>query len=262
MKKSLLSLLKERYPENKEGELYAYVLCGNVYCNGEKVRETSRKVDVRSDLEIRTKKYVSRGGFKLEGALDEWNIDCRKKIFLDAGASTGGFTDCLLQRGASLVYSVDVGYNQLDYSLRNDSRVMVREKCNIMEIEDLEPAPHMGVADLSFRSIGGAASRIINLTTSKRLIALIKPQFEVENLDDFNGVVDDPAVMRQILLDVSRVLNEEKLVILKLIPSKIKGKKGGNQEFLALIQPKDKPLTEELFPIEKLVDQAIERSRF
>ena len=148
--------MKERYPQKKESELFAYVLCGNVYCDGEKIRETSRKIDSRSELEIRTKKYVSRGGYKLEGALDEWGIDCRKKIFVDAGSSTGGFTDCLLQRGASLVYAVDVGYNQLDYSLRNDSRVVVRERCNIMELDDLEPAPHMGVADLSFRSIAGA----------------------------------------------------------------------------------------------------------
>jgi 23S rRNA (cytidine1920-2'-O)/16S rRNA (cytidine1409-2'-O)-methyltransferase len=257
LKKSLLLLLKERFPEKKEGELYAFVLCGNIYCNGEKIRDTARKVDVKSELEIRTRKYVSRGGFKLEGALDNWGIDCSKKIFLDAGASTGGFTDCLLQRGASLVYAVDVGYNQLDYSLRNDSRVVSREKCNIMDVGKLDPAPHMGVADLSFRSIAGAASKIIGLTTSHRLIALIKPQFEIENSEDFNGVVDDPTVIKSILLDVNRVLDEENLRILKLLPSKIKGKKGGNQEFLALIQPKAKPLVEEAESIISLVDRAM-----
>ena len=259
MKKTLLALLKERYPEKGEGELYAYVLCGDVYCDGEKIRETARKVDVRSIIEIRTKKYVSRGGFKLEGALDEWGIECGKKIFLDAGASTGGFTDCLLQRGASLVYAVDVGYNQLDYSLRSDSRVVVRERCNIMELEDLEPAPHMGVADLSFRSIRGAASRIIGLTTQKRLIALIKPQFEIEETEGFNGVVDDVNVIRSVLLDVIRALEEENLRLLKLSPSKIKGKKGGNQEYLALIEPKGKVLTENLISPEELVDQALSR---
>ncbi len=257
MKKPLLSLLKERYPQKKEGELYAYVLCGNVFCDGEKIRDTARKVDSRSDIEIRLKKFVSRGGYKLDGALEEWGIDCRKKIFLDAGASTGGFTDCLLQRGASLVYAVDVGYNQLDYSLRSDTRVLSREKCNIMDVEDLEPAPHMGVADLSFRSIRGAASKIIGLTTQKRLIALIKPQFEIENSEDFNGVVDDPDKIRSVLMDVARALEEEELRVLKLTPSQIKGKKGGNQEFLALIEPVSKPLTESLDTIENMISRAL-----
>ncbi|MDC7219864.1 MAG: TlyA family RNA methyltransferase [Spirochaetales bacterium] len=240
MKKPLLSLLKERFPEYKEGELYAFVLCGDVYCDGEKIRETSRKVDVKGELEIRTKKYVSRGGFKLEGALDEWGIDCNKKIFIDAGSSTGGFTDCLLQRGASLVYAVDVGYNQLDYSLRNNSRVVVREKCNIMDVEELDPAPHIGVADLSFRSIGGAATKIIGLTTTRKLLALIKPQFEVENSAGFNGVISDPETWRRVLFDVCECLHGEGLYVSRLSPSKVKGKKGGNQEFMALIVPRER----------------------
>jgi len=261
LKKPLLRLLIERFPHKSEKELYAHILCGDVYCNEEKVRDNRRKVDSRADLQIRTKKYVSRGGYKLEGALERWGIDCGKKIFLDAGASTGGFTDCLLQNGASLVYAVDVGFNQLDYSLRQDSRVVVRERCNIMELEELEPAPHMGVADLSFRSIAGAASRIIDLTTMRRLIALIKPQFEISGTDDFNGVVDDPEQVRSVLADVARTLEGESLKIFKLIPSSIKGKKGGNQEFLALIMPREGSLTEEAPPVDELIEQAMAEAR-
>lgn len=252
MKSSLLSLLKKKFPENSEKELYAFIICGNVYCNDEKIREAARKVDSKSYLDIRLKKFVSRGGYKLEGALNEWGIDCRGKIFVDAGSSTGGFTDCLLQRGAQSVHAVDVGYNQLHYSLRTDSRVHVHEKCNIMEVESLDPQPHMGVADLSFRSIKGAASKIIDLTSEKKLVALVKPQFEVEKSDDFNGVVDDPEVWKSVLIDVDKALREEGLAIHKLSFSSIRGKKGGNQEFLTLIREDDgivhiQTLIEEIF---------------
>jgi 23S rRNA (cytidine1920-2'-O)/16S rRNA (cytidine1409-2'-O)-methyltransferase len=239
VKLSLLSHLKKLFPEKTEKELYAYILYGNIYVNDEKVREPVRQIDSRAEVEIRLKKYVSRGGYKLDGALEEWGIDCRNKIFIDAGSSTGGFTDCLLQRGAALVYSVDVGFNQLDFSLRNNERVRVHEKCNIMDMEEPDPQPHMGVADLSFRSIGGAASKIVDLTSEKKLIALIKPQFEIEASDDFKGVIKDPAQWRSVLLDVCKSLFKEGLTVSRLLPSQIKGKRGGNQEFLAFIEKKE-----------------------
>ena len=156
-------------------------------------------------MEISFPKYVSRGGFKLEKALSEFGMDVTGLVMLDAGSSTGGFTDCLLQNGAKAVHSVDVGFNLLDFKIRNDSRVVVHEKQNIMTLtkEALVPAPQAAVADLSFRSIKGAASHILDLVGDTWLIALIKPQFEVPKWqENFFGVVDDPDLMRQTLTNV------------------------------------------------------------
>ena len=185
---SLLQLLKKKYPEKSDNENYAAVLCGDVSVNNEKIKDPSYKVDPDSEIILNKKKYVSRGGYKIEKALFYWKIDVKGKIILDAGSSTGGFTDCLLQHGARGVHAVDVGYNQLDYKLRSDRRVFVHERENIMKIESLDPEPEIGTADLSFRSIKGAAAKIINLVKENTLIALIKPQFEIGSSDpDFKG---------------------------------------------------------------------------
>jgi len=241
MKKlSLLNLLKTKYPEKSSNENYAAILCGDVHVNNEKIKDPSFKVDVDSNIEIIKKKYVSRGGYKIEKALSYWKIDVKDKIILDAGSSTGGFTDCLLQSGAKGVHAVDVGYNQLDYVLRRDSRVFVHERENIMKIENLDPPPAIGTADLSFRSIKGAAKRIIDLVEEKKLIALIKPQFEIGMFDpDFKGVVKDTEKLKTLLLTVAYELEEEDVFIKDIIESPIEGKKG-NREFLALIT--DKPV--------------------
>ena len=235
---SLLQLLKNRYPEKTDNENYAAVLCGDVSVNNEKIKDPSFKVDPDADIRINEKKYVSRGGYKIEKALSFWKIDVKGKIILDAGSSTGGFTDCLLQHGAAGVHAVDVGYNQLDYKLRSDKRVFVHEKENIMNIENLEPQPQIGTADLSFRSIKGAASRIISLVSEKNLIALIKPQFEIDKTDsDFKGVVKSCDKLKDILITVSEELASENVYIRDITESPIEGKKG-NREFLALLTDK------------------------
>ena len=181
MKKlSLIEIVSKRFPEIHRDVLYTRIMCGEVLVNGEKNSNPSSKIFINSKIEIIEKRFVSRGGLKLEAALDEWNIITNKKIFLDAGSSTGGFTDCLLKRGAGGVHAVDVGYNQLAYVLRTDKRVSVYEKCNIMHLNELTPVPDAAVADLSFRSISGAARHIIDLTSEKWLIALVKPQFEMD----------------------------------------------------------------------------------
>ena len=159
---------------------------------------------------------------------------------LDAGSSTGGFTDCLLQNGAKAVHSVDVGFNLLDFKIRNDSRVVVHEKQNIMTLakEDLVPAPRAAVADLSFRSIKGAASHILDLVGDTWLIALIKPQFEVPKWqENFFGVIEDPDLMKQTLTNVYENLQQDGVGILRATVSPIKGHKG-NTEFLALLEKK------------------------
>ncbi len=154
---------------------------------------------------------------------------------LDAGSSTGGFTDCLLQRGAKLVHSVDVGFNQLDWKLRTDARVIVHEKQNIMTLEALDPTPQAAVCDLSFRSIKGAASHILSLCGGTWLISLIKPQFEVPRWqENFFGVVEDPDLLERTMRNVHQALEEDGVGIKKLIRSPITGRKG-NMEYLALL---------------------------
>ena len=235
---SLFQLLKNRYPEKSNNENYAAILCGDVSVNNERIKDPSFKAAPDSEVVINTKKYVSRGGYKIEKALTYWKINVEGKVILDAGSSTGGFTDCLLQHGAAGVHAVDVGYNQLDYQLRKDKRVFVHERENIMKIESLDPRPEIGTADLSFRSIKGAAAKIIQLVSENILIALIKPQFEADSTDpDFKGVVKSIEKLKNILISVSEELAEENVYVRDIIESPIEGKKG-NREFLALLTDK------------------------
>ena len=236
---SLISLLEKKYPEFSRDRLVAYIVCKNVLVNGQTSTDPRQLVDGDSHIELSFPKYVSRGGSKLEYALDYWGIDPTGLVLLDAGSSTGGFTDCLLQRGAFKVHSVDVGYNQLDYRLRIDERVIVHEKQNIMTVTELEPIPQAAVADLSFRSIRGAASHILGLTTDKWLISLIKPQFEVPRWKEgFFGVVEDRALLLQVMTDVYEALVLEGVGMQAIVTSPILGRKG-NTEFLALLKPSE-----------------------
>ncbi len=238
MKKiSLIEIVSKRFPEINRDVLYTKIMCGEVFVCGEKISDPLNKVSIDSEIDIVEKKFVSRGGLKLETALDGWNIDVTGKTLLDAGSSTGGFTDCLLQRGAMGVHAVDVGYNQLAYSLRKDTRVNVLEKTNIMHIKELVPPPDSAVVDLSFRSIGGAARHIINLTTEKWLIVLVKPQFEINpgNYPDFSGIIRDKNILHDVLKGVLKKINKDNLFVDKVLISPVKGRKG-NTEFLFLIR--------------------------
>lgn len=179
---------------------------------------------------------MSRGGYKLEHALDEWKIDVAGRVALDAGASAGGFTDCLLQRGASLVYSVDCGYNQLEYSLRYDSRVVVMERTVVQDFVPTAGIPDFAVADLSFRSLSGVVGRMLPMTREGWMIGLLKPQFEDPALaDERDGAVDDcrhPDIIRRF----RRNLEEASVELLRLVPSPIRGKRKGNREYLVLLR--------------------------
>ena len=231
---SLLALLNKNFGKDKKEKNYALILCGNVLVNGIKIKDPKEKVDKNSEIKIIKKKYVSRGGYKLEYALEHWKIPTEGKVFLDAGSSTGGFTDCLLQRNALFVHAVDVGYNRIDYFLRKDKRVILHEKTNIMEITALSPAAEIGVADLSFRSITKAASKILYLTTEKKLIALIKPQFETEKENLEKGILENFSILKKTLLKVIDKLFDEKAFVHDIVQSPIKGTKG-NREFFFLI---------------------------
>ena len=238
-KVSLINLLINNDSALDKDKATALVICKNVYVNGELCTDPKAVFEKTATVEISYPKYVSRGGFKLEKALTEFEFDVADKVVLDAGSSTGGFTDCLLQSGAKAVHCVDVGYNLLDFKIRNDERTFVHEKQNIMNLNVLEPEPDIAVADLSFRSINGAASHILNLTKERILIALIKPQFEVPKWqENFFGVVNDPRLMVQTLTNVWDALDKENVGIFKATVSPIKGHKG-NTEFLVLLKDKD-----------------------
>ena len=236
MKKvNLLTLLKKNYPEYSSDKLYSHILCGEVIVDGGAIRNPKELFPEDTPVVLTDKKYVSRGGFKLEKALDIWHIDVKGKVVLDAGSSTGGFTDCLLQHGAKLVHAVDSGSNQLDFKLRQNPAVLVREKTNIMDVTALDPQPDIAVCDLSFRSIVHAASHILSLTREKKLIALVKPQFEERGLvPGFDGVIKKEEDLRRVLAETERLLAEDNTYIAEMIESPILGTKG-NREFLCII---------------------------
>jgi len=231
----ILDLLVRRYPEYDREALRAYIDCRQVRVDNETCVDPKSLYPLGSQVELVLPAYVSRGGLKLEHALRHWNLDVSDLVMLDAGSSTGGFTDCLLQHGALAVHAVDVGYNQLDYRLRVDDRVHVHERKNIMHVTELDPQPDAAVADLSFRSITGAASHILRLTTRKWMVSLIKPQFEVpKGTEGFHGVVDDAKLLREILMEIFLQLSREGVGVTDIIESPILGRKG-NREFLALL---------------------------
>jgi 23S rRNA (cytidine1920-2'-O)/16S rRNA (cytidine1409-2'-O)-methyltransferase len=249
-----LQLLQERFPEIEKEQHYAYILAGSYRADGELIRDP--RAPIRRDAEIsrQSRKYVSRGGEKLEHALVHWNIDVSGKVFIDAGASTGGFTDCLLTFGASAVHAVDVGYNQLDFSLRRNPAVYVHERTNVMDLERPVPSPAAAVADLSFRSVVGAAHRLLSLTDEGWGIILIKPQFEYTKEDrEFKGVLENRETAVRVVKRVVRELEGEGVYSRGVCESPVLGRKG-NREFLTLVALKRgngqlKELLERGFPI-------------
>lgn len=251
MKKIAIPLLiKTKFPNLDKDRILSYIVCKNVYVNGELCTNPKNKFTEDCVIEFDFPLFVSRGGFKLEKALELFNIDVKNLFILDAGSSTGGFTDCLLQHGAKGVHCVDVGYNLLDYKIRSNPKVIIHEKQNIMKFENPTPSVDGAVADLSFRSIQGAASHILSMTKQGWLIALIKPQFEVpKGTEGFSGVITDDNLMKEVILSVYDGLQEEEVGIYNLCKSPIKGHKG-NTEYLALLK-KGKGL--EKSDIEKLI---------
>lgn len=185
----------------------AAIMAGAVSVGGEKVDKPGRSVDSESLIEVKENlPYVSRGGLKLARALQVFNLDLAGRVVLDIGASTGGFTDCALQNGASLVYAVDVGYGQLAWQLRNDPRVVALERTNIRHLDParLDPVPDFATIDVSFISLSLVLPRLDILTAAgAEGVALIKPQFEAgRHRVGKNGVVKDPAVHEDVINQV------------------------------------------------------------
>ncbi len=183
--------------------------------------------------------YVSRGGIKLEGALDEFALNPDGLVCLDVGASTGGFTDCLLQRGAERVYAVDVGYGQLAWSLRNDERVIVMERRNARHPLEIDEPISLAVADVSFISLRLVLPSIIEtLVPGASILALVKPQFEAGRKEvSRGGVVKSQAARANAIGSVALWAIENGLRVLGVRESPITGPKGNHEYFLLLQKP-------------------------
>lgn len=239
------------------------ILAGNVKINDEYITKAGYQINIEKeyDIQVKSMPYVSRGGFKLKKALDSFKPNIKDRICFDAGASTGGFTDCLLQNGARFVYAVDVGYGQLDWKIRSDSRVKTIEKtnlkiCNIDDIYDEgEPFADLLVSDLSFISLTKVLANLKTLLNPDfhEMICLIKPQFEAgKDKVEKGGVVRDKNTHIEVINNVVDFAQKLNYSIKGLTYSSIKGP-AGNIEYLIWLTTKD---TINSYNVTKIVEEA------
>ena len=216
------------------------ILAGQVSVGTRIAAKPSELLDDQTAIAVKpTRKYVGRGALKLESALEHFDIDVHAKTALDIGASTGGFTDCILQRGAEKVYAVDVGYGQLDWKLRNDPRVIVLEKINarFLTRDQVQELVDVCVIDVSFISLTLILPNAVGLIKPDGIIlALIKPQFELQRSDvGKGGIVRDPRLHQKAQDKIVAFVNDLGHVVAGIAPAAIKGA-DGNQEFFACIR--------------------------
>ena len=237
IKKRLDVLLVERLYADTRSKAQAIIMSGNVYVNGQKADKAGTSFEETVDIEVRGAvcPYVSRGGLKLEKALRDFGVNVEGFVCSDSGASTGGFTDCLLQQGARKVFAIDVGYGQLDWKIRSDERVVVMERTNIRYVtpEDLGEALDLSVIDVSFIGLEIVLPTIKTLLKpTGQVLCLIKPQFEAgkENVGK-KGVVRDPKIHQMVLDHFVSLVDGLGFKILGLTFSPVKGPEG-NIEFL------------------------------
>jgi 23S rRNA (cytidine1920-2'-O)/16S rRNA (cytidine1409-2'-O)-methyltransferase len=234
-------LLVERGLAQSRHRALALILAGEVWVDGERITKAASLVSVNCAIKItgRDIPYVSRGGIKLEAALHAFKLDVTGLTCLDVGASTGGFTDCLLKHGARHVTAVDVGYGQLHWKLRSDQRVKVIERTNIRHLDaGALPCPvDLACIDVSFISLKIVVPPVLKfMKRPGHIICLVKPQFEVgKGLVGKGGVVRDPALHKAVIEDLSKAFQGLDLRVLRVIPSPLLGPKG-NQEFLMYLQ--------------------------
>lgn len=244
MKERLDILLVKRQLAESREKAKAVIMSGNVFVNGEREDKAGSLFDEKSEILVKgnTLKYVSRGGLKLEKALDQFEIYLTDKICMDVGASTGGFTDCMLQNGAKKVYSVDVGHGQFAWKLRQDERVVCMEKTNIRYVlpEQIEDPLDFVSIDVSFISLTKVLPAVQKLLTSTgEVVCLIKPQFEAgrEKVGK-KGVVREKEVHEEVIEKIISFGKELGFHILNLDFSPIKGPEG-NIEYLLHLKNKD-----------------------
>jgi 23S rRNA (cytidine1920-2'-O)/16S rRNA (cytidine1409-2'-O)-methyltransferase len=230
-------LLVERGLSASRAEAQRLLLAGKVFLAGQRVDKPGTLVPLEALIEVSgpDHPFVSRGGVKLRHALETFGVDPRDRVCLDVGASTGGFTDCLLQAGARLVVAVDVGYGQLDHRLRRDARVHVLERTNIrfMEPSQLPTAPDLAVIDVSFISLALVLPPVLRLVARPfEVVALVKPQFEVgKGQVGKRGVVRDPALHQAVLEQVAARATGLGCAVAGITASPLLGPMG-NREFL------------------------------
>lgn len=239
-------LVNQGYAPSRE-KAKAIIMSGNVYVNGQKEDKAGTAFDVsKIKLEVRgsTLKYVSRGGLKLEKAMETWGFDLQDAVCMDIGASTGGFTDCMLQNGAAKVYSVDVGHGQLAWKLRNDERVVCMEQTNFryMVRDDIQDDLDFASVDVSFISLTKILIPARNLLkTGGQMVCLIKPQFEAgrEKVGK-NGVVREPQTHEEVIQKIVDYADSIGFTVLHLEYSPIKGPEG-NIEYLVHLKKEEEP---------------------
>lgn len=230
--------LVERGLSNSRQRAQALVMAGEVWVDGRRVDKPGTRISKESEIRLKATDmpYVSRGALKLEAAINQLHIDVTRLVCLDVGASTGGFTDCLLQHGAARVYAVDVGYGQLAWQLRQDLRVQVIDRTNIryMPKETVPEDIDLATIDTSFISLKLVVPAVLKfLKPDSRILALIKPQFEVgKGKVGKGGIVRDPALHEAVIHELSEFFTHIGLSCEAVIPSPIKGQKG-NREFVA-----------------------------
>ena len=262
-KERLDVLLVQQGLANSRELAKAYIMAGNVYVDGQKEDKAGTKVAVTAKLEVKGNqmKYVSRGGYKLEKAMDVFGIRLNGKICLDIGASTGGFTDCMLQNGASKVYAIDVGYGQFAWKLRNDERVVCLEKTNVRYVthEQVPDEGDFASIDVSFISLTKVLPAVLGVLGDKgQLVCLIKPQFEAgrEKVGK-KGVVRDSSVHREVIEMIVEYVRTQSLGILGLDFSPIKGPEG-NIEYLIYLDKSQSGMHED--EVQARVDTVVAQS--
>lgn len=241
MKKRIDILLVEMgfFPSREQAR--SNIMAGNVFVDNQKVDKAGTAVKIDSEIRVKGKQipYVSRGGLKFEKALKVFDLDVEGKVCIDIGASTGGFTDCMLQNGARKVYSVDVGYGQLAWKLRQDERVVCMERQNIRYLDEslLEEKPEIASIDVSFISLRLVLPKAWELLSEEgKIVALIKPQFEAgRDKVGKKGVVREKSTHIEVIENVSKMAIKEGFRILDINYSPIKGPEG-NIEYLIYLE--------------------------
>ena len=249
MKKRLDVLLVERGLATSREKAKAMIMAGEVLVNNEREDKAGSMFPEEVEIVLKGKPlpYVSRGGLKLEKAMKNFNLTLDGKVCMDVGASTGGFTDCMLQNGAVKVYSVDVGHGQLDWKLRNDPRVVCMERTNIRYVvtEDIEERPSFVSIDVSFISLTKVLLPVRNLMEENgEIAALIKQQFEAEKVGK-KGVVRDPAVHKEVIEMVISYAKSISFGVRHLEFSPIKGPEGNIEYLVHLVRLPDGVTEEE-----------------
>ncbi|MFO7815567.1 MAG: TlyA family RNA methyltransferase [Halanaerobiales bacterium] len=259
----LLLTEREYFPSRNKAK--RAIMAGEIYVNNQMVDKPGTRVDINADIEVKgdSLPYVSRGGLKLEKALQIFEVDPTGKKVIDIGASTGGFTDCILQQGAEQVYAVDVGYGQLAWKLRKDSRVQVIERTNFRYIteQELPVKVPLIVIDVSFISLRLIIPKALQfLKEAGEILALIKPQFEAgRDKVGKKGIIKDKEIHQEVITTLSQFFDDHDLVLKGLDFSPIKGASSKNIEYLIYLK-NAKEYNNDLFAWGKKIEDVVNRA--